>query len=219
MKRHLGSHRTMRLRSGAGRATCENRQCRVTIPQSLPHHSRLRLTAWQVGPARPPSSDRARLSLRIALETGEETMVPFRRDGGPGELVIGLQDRTLVHTLRWFLVSAAVLAAWMLRRASAFWRASAFMVGVALPIGLAGLDSSCLDAAAGWSADWCPGGRRVVAAPERLGGDEKNPASAGRHRGDGRGRAPVGGRRERCSGVARGNCPRRHLPSRCRQRI
>ncbi len=88
---------------------------------------------------RPPSSDRARLSLRIAMETGDETMVPFRRDGGPGELVIGLQDRTLVHTLRWLLVSAAALGAWMLRRASAFWRVSVFMVGVALPIGLAGL--------------------------------------------------------------------------------
>ncbi|MHB8952966.1 MAG: DUF1559 family PulG-like putative transporter [Pirellulaceae bacterium] len=91
------------------------------------------------GAARQTSSDRARLSLRIALQTGEETMVRFRRDEGPGELVIGLQDRTLVHTLRWLLVSAIVLAAWPLRRAPAFWRAAAFVVGVALPGGLAGL--------------------------------------------------------------------------------
>jgi len=91
------------------------------------------------GTPSPRASDRARLSLRIALETGEESMVAFRRDGSPGELAVGLQDRTMVYMLRWFLVSAAVLAAWMLRRASPFWRASAFIVGLALPIGLAGL--------------------------------------------------------------------------------
>ncbi|MBM4088106.1 MAG: DUF1559 domain-containing protein, partial [Planctomycetes bacterium] len=91
------------------------------------------------GAARMPSGDRASLSLRIALEMGDAAMVPFRRDGGPGELVIGLQDRTPVHALRWLLVSAAVLAAWIFHRAPARWRAPAFLVGLALPIGLAGL--------------------------------------------------------------------------------
>ena len=66
-------------------------------------------------------------------------MVPFRRDGSPGELVIGLQDRTLVHTLRWLLVRRRCCWPGRCVERPSFWRASVFTVGVALPIGLAGL--------------------------------------------------------------------------------
>ena len=92
-----------------------------------------------VADKQPAQGDRASLSLRVALEMGNATMVPFRRDGGPGELVIELQDRSLMDTLRWFLASAIVLVAWLFRRRSAFTRAAMFLTGLALPIGLAGL--------------------------------------------------------------------------------
>ena len=100
---------------------------------------RLPFDSASVAGKQPPQGDRASLSLRVALEMGNATMVPFRRDGGPGELVIGLQDRSLMNTLRWFLVSAIVLVAWMLRHMSAFTRAALFLLGLALPVGLAGL--------------------------------------------------------------------------------
>ncbi len=86
-----------------------------------------------------PGSDRARLSLRVALETRQGQAVPFRREGGSGELILQLQDRTFAHTLRWLLVAAALLAAWIVRRAPATWRAMIVAVGLTLPIGLAGL--------------------------------------------------------------------------------
>ncbi len=82
---------------------------------------------------------RARLSLRVALETEGAPAVRFRREGQPGELVLGLQDRTFARTVQAWLVAAGLLAAWIARRAPAPRRWAAFVAGAALPIGLSGL--------------------------------------------------------------------------------
>lgn len=83
--------------------------------------------------------ERARLSLRVGPETGGEEPLRFQREGGPGELVIGLQDRTFAGTLQWLIVAAALLAAWIGRRASGPRRGIALVLALALPIGLSGL--------------------------------------------------------------------------------
>ncbi len=83
--------------------------------------------------------ERARLSLRVALDTHGGPAIRFRREGGPGELVLALQDRTSAHTLQWFIVAAALLAAWIWRRAPGSQRAIAVVMGLAVPIGLSGL--------------------------------------------------------------------------------
>jgi len=85
--------------------------------------------------------DRARLSLRVALERPEGEAIRFRRDGGTGELVIGLQDHTLASTLQWLIVAAAVLAAWTWRQTSGRRHGIAVVLGLAVPIGLSGLVS------------------------------------------------------------------------------
>ena len=92
--------------------------------------------------------ERARLSLRVALETDGGEAIRFRREGGPGQLVIGLQDRTFSLTLQWFMVAAALLAAWICRRLPGSKRASAVIVGLAVPIGLSGLVPTGMDSAA-----------------------------------------------------------------------
>jgi len=83
--------------------------------------------------------ERARLSLRVAIETQGGQAIRFRREGGPGELVLGLQDRTSTRTLQWFIVAAALLAAWIGRRAPGSRRAIAVVVGLAVPLGASGL--------------------------------------------------------------------------------
>jgi len=83
--------------------------------------------------------ERARLSLRVALETHGGKSIQFRREGGHGELVLGLQDRTFARALQWFIVATALLVAWIWRRASGPRRAIAVVVGLTLPIGLSGL--------------------------------------------------------------------------------
>jgi prepilin-type N-terminal cleavage/methylation domain-containing protein/prepilin-type processing-associated H-X9-DG protein len=83
--------------------------------------------------------ERASLSLRVALETHGGQVIRFRREGGPGELVLGLQDRTLAQTLQWLIVAAALLAAWIGRHTPGPRRAIAVVVGLALPVGLSGL--------------------------------------------------------------------------------
>ena len=99
-----------------------------------------------VAPKKPASeiprmtgAERARLSLRLALATGPEQPIGFRREGKPQELVIGLQDRTFANGLRWFIIAAALLTAWVVRRLPDTWRAMVFVAGLALPIGMAGL--------------------------------------------------------------------------------
>lgn len=93
---------------------------------------------------RPPAprqlaGERARLSLSIAIEAPEGQAVTFRREGGAGELVLGLQDRTFAQTLQWVLVAAALLCAWIGRRMSAARQVMAVMLGLAVPVGLSGL--------------------------------------------------------------------------------
>ncbi len=105
----------------------------IPVPPTASYDTQLGTFSYE------PSTDRARLSLRVALETRRGQAIPFRREGGPGELVLQLQDRTFAHTLRWLLVAAALLAAWIVRRAPATWRAMIVAVGLALPIGLSGL--------------------------------------------------------------------------------
>ncbi len=83
--------------------------------------------------------DRARLSLRVALETHGAPAVRLRREGGPGELVLGVQDRASAHMLQRLLVAGALLGAWVGRRAPWPRRAMAVVVGLALPLGLSGL--------------------------------------------------------------------------------
>ena len=83
--------------------------------------------------------ERARLSLRVALETRRGQAIRFRREGGPGELVLRLQDRSLAHGLQWLIVAAALLGAWMGRRAPGARRGIAMVMGLAVPIGLSGL--------------------------------------------------------------------------------
>lgn len=88
---------------------------------------------------RMPRGERARLSLRVALETHGQRAIAFRREGGPGELVIGLQDRTFARTLQWLIVAAAALGAWIGRRARGSRRAIAVVAGLAVPLALSGL--------------------------------------------------------------------------------
>ncbi len=103
-----------------------------TPPQAKP--------SSQVSPQpRLQRGERARLSLRVGLETDGEEPIRFRREGGPGELVIGLQDSTFARTLQWLIVAAVLLAAWIGRRAPGSRRAIAVVVGLAVPIGLSGL--------------------------------------------------------------------------------
>ncbi|NUQ63300.1 MAG: DUF1559 domain-containing protein [Pirellulales bacterium] len=83
--------------------------------------------------------ERARLSLRVALETDGGPAIRFRREGGLGELVLGLQDRTLARTLEWLLVAAALLAAWIGRGLPGPRQAVAVVAGMAVPVGLSGL--------------------------------------------------------------------------------
>ena len=92
-------------------------------------------------PETPPmrGGERARLSLRLALATRPEQPISFRCEGEPQELVIELQDRTLASGLFWLIVATALMAAWILRRASETWRVMAFVAGLALPVGMAGL--------------------------------------------------------------------------------
>ncbi|MBN2293733.1 MAG: DUF1559 domain-containing protein [Pirellulales bacterium] len=85
------------------------------------------------------AGERARLSLSVALEARSGEEIRFRREGGPGQLVLGLQDRSFTHSLQWLMVAAALLAAWIYRRAPASRRAIAIVMGLALPIGLSGL--------------------------------------------------------------------------------
>ena len=83
--------------------------------------------------------DRARLSLLVDLLPHGEPAFRFRRDGGAGEVVLGLQDRTFARCLQVLLVAAAVLVAWLTRWVAVPFRAIALVLGLALPIGLAGL--------------------------------------------------------------------------------
>ncbi|MFO7908356.1 MAG: DUF1559 domain-containing protein, partial [Pirellulaceae bacterium] len=83
--------------------------------------------------------ERARLSLRVGLETHGEQAVQFQRPGGSGELVLELQDGLFARTLRWFIVAVGLLAAWIWRHASGSRRGIAAVVGLAAPIGLSGL--------------------------------------------------------------------------------
>lgn len=95
-------------------------------------------------PKVPPSQpmqrgQRARLSLQLALDLPKEEAIRFHRDGGPGELVLGLQDRAFARTIQWLICAAMLLAAWLGRRASGRRRAIAVVLGLALSVGLAGL--------------------------------------------------------------------------------
>ena len=90
-------------------------------------------------PPRPAGGERASLSLGVALETRGGQAIRFRHEGGAGELVLGLQDRAFAETLQWLFVAAALLAAWMWRRMPGSRRASAVVLGLAVPIGLSGL--------------------------------------------------------------------------------
>ena len=90
-------------------------------------------------PTPTPGGDRARLSLGVVIETGDVQPVRFRREGGPGELVVGLQDSRFADALQWFLLAGWLLAAWIWRRAPGPRRAIALVLGLAVPIGLSGL--------------------------------------------------------------------------------
>lgn len=87
--------------------------------------------------AMPPG--RGGLSLRVALEPQGEPSLRFRREGGAGELVLGLQDRSFAQRLRWTMIAAVLLAAWIGRRLPRKRQAAAVLVGLSVPIGLAGL--------------------------------------------------------------------------------
>jgi prepilin-type processing-associated H-X9-DG protein len=89
----------------------------------------------------PPTTggQRATLSLGVALETHGGQAIRFRREGGPGDLVLGLQDHALAQTLQWLMVAAALLAAWIWRCMPGPRRAMAVVAGLAVPIGLSGL--------------------------------------------------------------------------------
>ena len=54
-------------------------------------------------------------------------------------MVLGLQDSASANALEWFIVAAALLAAWIGRRVPVAWRAIAVVAGLTAPIGLAGL--------------------------------------------------------------------------------
>jgi prepilin-type processing-associated H-X9-DG protein len=85
------------------------------------------------------SEDRARLSLRVALETHGQSSICFRREGGAGQLTLQFQNQSFARTLRWALVAAMLLAAWIWRQASGPRRAIALTVALAVPIGLSGI--------------------------------------------------------------------------------
>lgn len=97
------------------------------------------LTAEPAPPPPAPRGERARLSLLVALERPGGEALRFRREGGTGELVIGLQNRTSASVLQWLVVAALVLAAWTARQASRARRGIAVIVGLAVPMGLSGL--------------------------------------------------------------------------------
>lgn len=82
---------------------------------------------------------RARLSLGVALETRGGQAVRFRREGGPGALVLGIQNRAFAFALECFLIGTALLAAWLGRHMRGSRRATAVVLGLALPIALSGL--------------------------------------------------------------------------------
>ncbi|MEN6451285.1 MAG: DUF1559 domain-containing protein [Thermoguttaceae bacterium] len=82
---------------------------------------------------------RARLSLAVSLEALDGQPISFRHEGGLGQLVFGLQDRTFAIALQWFIVAAALLAAWICRRMPGPRQAAAIVVGLAVPVGLSGL--------------------------------------------------------------------------------
>ena len=82
---------------------------------------------------------RGRLSLRVALETQGKRPIRFRHDAGAGELVLEVQDQSFARTLQSLLATAALLAAWVWRRAAAARRAMVVVAGLAAPVGLAGL--------------------------------------------------------------------------------
>ncbi len=86
-----------------------------------------------------PRGERARLSLRLELDTHGEQPIGFQRDGKPKTLVVAFQDKTLAGGLRWFLIALALLIAWILRRISPTWRAIAIIAGLTLPVAAAGL--------------------------------------------------------------------------------
>ena len=83
--------------------------------------------------------ERALLSLRVDLETAGGRPIRFRREGGAGELILRLRDRSHALTLRWLVVAAVLLAAWVWRRAPRSQRGTASVLGLVVPIGLSGL--------------------------------------------------------------------------------
>ncbi|MFW6106611.1 MAG: DUF1559 domain-containing protein [bacterium] len=97
------------------------------------------LTPQPPGETRVPEGERARLSLRVGLETGGEEAVRFQRAGGSGKLICKLRDRSFARTLRWVIVALGLLGGWICRHASPSWRASAAVAGLAVPIGFSGL--------------------------------------------------------------------------------
>ena len=149
--RHLATARGMEPTDGgdheAGSADTAAQIAAMVEEPSAPVVSMETKAADDTAPQEQPASEvprmqrgeRARLSLRLALETRGEQPIGFRREGGPVELVIGLQDRTLAGGLPWLLVATALLVAWILRRVRETWRAMAVVAGLALPIGMAGL--------------------------------------------------------------------------------
>jgi hypothetical protein len=82
---------------------------------------------------------RAGLSLRVALETQGEPSMRFRHEGGAGELVLGMQDRSFAQRLQWTMVAVVLLAAWIGRRMPRKRQWAIVLVGLSVPIGLAGL--------------------------------------------------------------------------------
>ncbi|TVS17816.1 MAG: DUF1559 domain-containing protein [Planctomycetaceae bacterium] len=82
---------------------------------------------------------RAGLSLRVALESPGEPSMRFRHEGGAGELVLGMQDRRFAQRLQWTMVALVLLAAWIGRRMPRQRQWAAVLVGLIVPIGLAGL--------------------------------------------------------------------------------
>ena len=85
------------------------------------------------------AGERARLSLRVALETHGQPAIQFRREGGAGQLSVRFQDGAFAHVLRWAVVAAVLLAAWIVRRASVIRRAVVLTIVLAAPIGLSGV--------------------------------------------------------------------------------
>ena len=75
----------------------------------------------------------------MGLETGGKKAIQFHRAGGSGELVLQVQEKVFVRTLRWFFVALGLLGAWISRGVSRSRRAVAVVAGLAVPIGLSGL--------------------------------------------------------------------------------